>query len=325
MGMADRPYALHMIETNGLRVRAAVEGTGPLVIMVHGWPELWYSWRHQIRLIADAGYRVIAPDMRGYGGSDKPHAVEAYDMASLMGDVVGIIDAFDTPSAILIGHDWGAPICWNTAAMYPDRVSAIAALSVRYPKRGPTSTMDLWRRLYADRFFYQLYFEDEGVAEAELEADVARSLRKIYFALCGDAPAADYWLDRPAEGGLLGPLIDPKPFPGWLTDGDLDYYTANFSGGGFRGPINRYRNQDRDFEMLPDMATGPVLQPCCFIAGSRDPVRHFVPGRDLYEDVGRHCADLRFARIIEGAGHWVQQEAPDKVTEALLEFLSALA
>lgn len=322
--MLHHEFSLRTIETNDIRLRAAVEGTGPLVIMVHGWPELWYSWRHQIRPIADAGYRVVAPDMRGYGGSDKPHEIAAYDMASLMADVVGVIDAFDAASAILIGHDWGAPICWNTAATYPDRVSAIAALSVRYPKRGPASTIDLWRRIYANRFFYQLYFEDEGVAEAEIEADVALSLRKIYFALSGNAPAADYWLDRPADGGLLGPLIDPEPFPTWLSPEDLDYFVSNFSAGGFRGPINRYRNQDRDFEMLPDMATGPILQPSCFIAGSRDPVRHFVPGRDLYEDVGRHCADLRFARIIEGAGHWVQQEAPEDVTTALLEFLSSL-
>jgi pimeloyl-ACP methyl ester carboxylesterase len=324
MVMSHPEFTLRNIETNGISLRAAVEGSGPLVIMVHGWPELWYSWRHQIHPIADAGYQVVAPDMRGYGGSDKPHEVEAYDMASLMLDVVGIIDAFDAPSAILIGHDWGAPICWNTAAMYPDRVSAIAALSVRYPKRGPASTIDLWRHLYADRFFYQLYFEDEGVAEAELEADVALALRKIYFALSGNAPKADYWLDRPREGGLLGPLRDPDPFPEWLSTDDLEYYAANFTAGGFRGPINRYRNQDRDFEMLPQMATGPIRQPSCFIAGSRDPVRHFVPGRDLYEDVGRHCLDLRFSTIIEGAGHWVQQEAPKQVTEALLEFLATL-
>ena len=322
--MTNHQFKLETIETNGLRLRAAVEGSGPLVVMVHGWPELWYSWRHQIRPIADAGYRVVAPDMRGYGGSDQPQPVEAYDMASLMADVVGIIDAFDVPSAILIGHDWGAPICWNTASMYPHRVSAVAALSVRYPKRGPTSTMDLWRRIYSDRFFYQIYFEEEGVAETELEADVARSLRKIYFALSGNAPKADYWLDRPAEGSLLGPLIDPDPFPEWLSADDLEYYAANFTTGGFRGPINRYRNQDRDYETLPDMATGPIQQPCCFIAGSRDPVRHFVPGRDLYEDVGRHCDDLRFSKIIDGAGHWVQQEAPEPVTEALLDFLSSL-
>ena len=311
--------------TNGdVTLNVAVMGDGPLILCIHGWPELWYSWRHQIKPVANAGYRVVAPDMRGYGGSDKPYNVAAYDMASLMADVVGIIDAFDAPSAILIGHDWGAPICWNTAAMFPDRVSAIAALSVRYPKRGSTSTIELWRRIYADRFFYQLYFKDEGVAEAELEADVALSLRKIYFALSGNAPKADYWLDRPREGGLLGPLIDPEPFPAWLTPDDLEYFTESFSTGGFRGPINRYRNQDRDFDMLPEMATGLIRQPSCFIAGSRDAVRQFVAGCDLYEDVGRHCTDLRFSRIIEGAGHWVQQEAPDQVTDALLEFLSSL-
>jgi len=320
----QQDFTLRQFQTNGIALRAAVEGDGPLVILVHGWPELWYSWRHQIKAIAAAGYRVVAPDVRGYGGSDKPHDVEAYDMANMMADVVGLIDALGEETAILVGHDWGAPICWNTAALHADRISAVAGLSVAYRKRGPVSGIALWQKIYADKFFYQLYFQDEGVAEAELEADVEVSLRKVYYSISGDAPTLDGWLQRPAGGTLLEALTDPDPFPGWLTPDDLDYFTANFEAGGFRGPLNRYRNQERDFNTLPEMGVKPIAQPSCFIAGAKDIVRHFVPNLDLYEDVGGHCTDFRFSKIIEGAGHWVQQEAPEQVNAALLEFLDSL-
>jgi pimeloyl-ACP methyl ester carboxylesterase len=323
VGMQQR-FDLQIIQTNGISLRAAVEGDGPLVIMVHGFPEIWYSWRHQIKAVAQAGYRVVALDVRGYGGSDKPHEVEAYDMATLMADVLGVIDAFGEQTAILVGHDWGAPICWNTAALHADRVAAVAGLSVPYRRRGETSAIELWRRIYKERFFYQLYFQAEGVAEAELEADVRTSLRKFYYAVSGDAPSLDSWLQRPAGATLLEGLPDPETLPAWLTQEDLDYYASNFEAGGFRGPINRYRNQERDFANLPEMGMRPVAQPSCFIAGSRDLVRHIVPGYDLYADVAVNCTDLRFSRIIDGAGHWVQQEAPDEVTAVLLAFLASL-
>ena len=321
--MRDR-FTLRNIDTNGITLRAAVEGVGPLVLLVHGWPELWYSWRHQIRPLAEAGYRVVAPDVRGYGGSSTPQPVEAYAMAEMMAGLVGLIDALGEEQAILIGHDWGAPICWNTAALHPQRVSAVAALSVPYRKRSEVSQIEVWRKLYADKFFYQLYFQAEHVVEAELEADVRTALRKIYYSISGDAPSLDSWLDRPAHGGLLDAMIDPEPFPAWMTDEDLDYFVAAFETSGFRGPINRYRNQTRDFEMLPDMGTNPVHQPSCFIAGEKDVVRRFVPGRDAYTNIDQNCTDFRFSRLISGAGHWVQQEAPEAVNGALLEFLAGL-
>ena len=317
-------FELQTFKVNGITLRAAVEGTGPLVLLVHGWPELWYSWRHQIKPIAEAGYRVVAPDMRGYGGSDKPHAVEAYDMATLMADIVGLIDALGEETAILVGHDWGAPICWNTATLHARRVSAVACISVPYRKRGEISATELWRRIYVGKFFYQLYFQDEGVAEAELEVDVETALRKIYFALSGNAPSPDSWLNRPADSALLDNLIDPASFPSWLSPEDLAYFVANFEAGGFRGPINRYRNQDRDFFELANMGAVPVRQPSCFIAGSKDLVRWFVPNYDLYEDLDGNCDDLRVTEIIEGAGHWVQQETPEQVNAALLKFLATL-
>ncbi len=317
-------FTLRELRTNGITVRAAVEGQGPLVIMVHGWPELWYSWRHQIKPIAAAGYRVVAPDVRGYGGSDKPGPVEAYDMATMMADVVGLVDSMGEDRAILIGHDWGAPICWNTAALHPGRVAAVAGLSVPYRKRAHAPAIDIWRQLYKDKFFYQVYFQQEGVAERELEADVRVSLRKIYYAISGDAPSLEGWLERPPTSTFLEAFADPDRFPAWLTSDDLDYFVKNFEAGGFRGPINRYRNQERDFHDLPDMGVKPVRQPSCFIAGSKDVVRSFVPGMDVYANPGGHCTDLRFSTIIEGAGHWVQQEAPDEVNAALLRFLGSV-
>lgn len=317
-------FNLQTIETNGISLRAAVEGEGPLVVMVHGWPELWYSWRHQIKAVAAAGYRVVAPDVRGYGGSDKPHAVEAYDMASIMGDVTGLIDALGEDTAILVGHDWGAPICWNTAALHPERISAVACLSVPYFKRGAISSMELWRKVYEGKFFYQLYFQKEGVAEAELEADVRTALRKIYFSISGDLPRGENRMQGSPDGTLLEAMTDPKTLPAWMSADDLDYFVRNFEAGGFRGPINRYRNQDRDFHDLPELGARPVAQPSCFIAGSRDPVRHFIPGHDLYETVDANCSDLRSKTIIDGIGHWVQQEAPDQVNATLLEFLGSL-
>jgi pimeloyl-ACP methyl ester carboxylesterase len=317
-------FDLHTIATNDITVRAAVAGTGPLIVLVHGWPELWYSWRHQIKPLADAGYRVVAPDVRGYGGSSKPDAVESYDMESLVGDVIGIIDAFEAETAILIGHDWGAPICWNTATLYPERITAIANLSVPYHRRLDFSEIELWRRLYGDGFFYQLYFQDEGVAEAELEADIRTALRQIYYALSGDDLIRDRWLSHTRGQRLLDPFIDPSPFPDWLRKTDIDYLVENYETSGFRGPLNRYRNAQRDYNNLPQINATPLRQPSCFIGGGRDALRHFVPNHDLYENVGRHCEDLRISQIIDGAGHWIQQEAPEEVTATLLSFLETL-
>lgn len=317
-------FELQHFETNGIEVRAAVAGSGPLVILVHGWPELWYSWRHQIGPLAEAGYRVVAPDVRGYGGSDKPHAVEAYTMKSLTDDVVGLIDALGEDQAILIGHDWGAPICWNTAALYPERVSAVAGLSVPYRKRGPLPTIEMWRNLYKDRFFYQLYFQQEGVAEAELEADVRGALRKIYYSLSGDASSDALWRDKDPAATLLDGLVDPDPFPAWLGEDDIGYFTAAFEHGGFRGPLNRYRCQGLDWEELPQLSDLTVDQPSLFVAGTRDLVRYIVPGMDLYESADIDCTNFRGKVLIEGVGHWVQQEAPSQVNEALLDFLRRL-
>ncbi|UCH47894.1 MAG: alpha/beta hydrolase [Betaproteobacteria bacterium] len=312
------------IATNGVRLRCVVEGEGPLAIMVHGWPESWYSWRHQIDPVRDAGYRVVVPEVRGYGDSDAPEPIEAYDMENLISDVLGLIDHFGEKQAVLIGHDWGAPIVWNTTALHPERVRAIVAMSVPYAPRGKISAMQLWKQLYPNRFFYQLYFQEPGVAEAEFEADVRTALRKLYFSGSGDARKGIFSADKPTNARMLDDIPSPEVLPAWLTEEDLDYYTAQFEKSGFRGPLNRYRNQDRDWENLTGLTNARITRPACFIAGSRDAVLRFVPGVDRVEYMKRWVDDLRFCKIIEGAGHWIQQERPREVNAVLLEFLATL-
>jgi pimeloyl-ACP methyl ester carboxylesterase len=313
-----------IIKTNGLNLRVAISGEGPLVLLIHGWPESWYSWRHQIAALAAAGYQVAAPDVRGYGGSDKPAAVEAYDMAAMTADMAGLIAALGADRAVVIGHDWGAPIAWNTALLHPGRVRAVAGLSVPYTGPGPAPFIDVARQVYKDKFFYQIYFQEPGVAEAELEANVRDSLRKIYYWISGEGLQAGPPGSKPADAKLLDGMSDPGQMPAWMTAEDLDYYVSQFEGSGFRGPLNRYRNWHRDFALLSPLAAQQISQPAAFIAGTLEPVLNFVPGVDLVATMREKLADLRMVEMIEGAGHWVQQERPEQVNQALLRFLGQI-
>ena len=315
------------IEVPGGALRAAVEGQGPLVVMVHGFPESWYSWRHQLGPIAAAGFTACAIDVRGYGGSTKPQPVAAYAMEAMIGDVVGVIEALSPGRlAILIGHDWGAPIVWNSALVRPDRVRAVAGLSVPYLGVPKASFMDVINAVFTSRgkFFYQAYFQAEGVAEAEMEADVRASLRKFYFAISGDAPDGAWPTDKTTSNTLLDGLVDPDPFPAWLTDADIDYFTAEFTASGFRGPLNRYRNHDRDFTYLKGFAGRKIEQPALFIGGERDLVLSMLGRGDLVATMKAEMTDLRGADILPGCGHWTQQERPQAVTERLLAWLGGL-
>ncbi len=320
----DAKAEFALVNTNGIRLRVAERGSGPLIILVHGWPESWYSWRHQIPALAAAGYRVAAVDVRGYGGSDKPHAIEAYAIKEMCADVAGLVDSLGEKQAILIGHDWGAPIVWNTALFFPDKVRAVAGLSVPYTGRGPVPRIQLFKNLYKDRFFYQIYFQEPGVAEAEFEADLRTALRKIYHAASGDGRAAGPRPSKPADAKYLDGLVDPDPFPGWLTAADLDYYVGQFEQSGFRGPLNRYRTAELDFTQQAEITGRRIEQPAAFIAGRLDPVLAFIPGVDLVEVMRQHVTDLRLVRIIDGAGHWIQQERPAEVNGALVEWLRGI-
>lgn len=314
------------VATNGVELRVAVMGEGPLVIMVHGWPESWYSWRHQMGPVADAGYQVAAIDVRGYGGSSKPHPVEAYDMESLTGDVAGLIPALGHETAILMGHDWGAPIVWNTALLHPARISAVAGLSVPYLGPGPAPFIDIVSQVFTakGRFFYQVYFQDEGVGEAELEADVRGGLRRVYYAISGDAPDGTWPTDKPHGATLLERLPDPNPFPAWLTEADIDYYVGEFERSGFRGPLNRYRNHRRDFALLDAQPDKRIHQPALYIGGTRDLVLKMLPGKDMVASMKPLMPNLSDAVLLDGIGHWTQQEAPEQVNRLLLEWLNGL-
>jgi pimeloyl-ACP methyl ester carboxylesterase len=309
-----------------INLRVRVEGTGPLVVLVHGWPESWYSYRHQIGPLCAAGFRVAALDVRGYGGSDKPHAIEAYGLRALCGDVAAVIDACGAGEpAVLIGHDWGAPIVWASAIVHRAKVRAVAGMSVPHLGHPNQPVIETFRKLYVDRFFYQIYFQEPGLAERELEADIELSLRKIYYGASGAALSEEraFLSQKSKDAAFLEGMIDPDPLPSWLSQADLAYYAEQFRAGGFRGPLNRYRNYEHDFRDLPELGQ-KISQPALFIAGERDPVLRFVPGRSLISVIDGFYADLRGKFLIAGAGHWVQQEAPQAVNAHLLKFLAEL-
>jgi len=308
------------IETNGINMHIAEAGQGRLVLLLHGFPELWYSWRHQLPALAAAGYHAVAPDMRGYGGTDAPEAIEAYTMINHVADAAGILDALGEEKAVVVGHDWGAPMAWHCALLHPDRFSAVVALSVPFIPRSPAPPTQLMRQMFQDRFFYMLYFQEPGVAEAELEADVRRSLRLMLYDASGDAPESAWLARKPKDAKLLEGARDPDRLPPWLTEADLDYYVREFERTGFRGGLNRYRNMDRDWEQLAHLAGAKVEQSALFIAGERDGVIRFTGMEGMKADV----PNLRDIIILPGCGHWTQQERPKEVNSALVEFLEGL-
>jgi pimeloyl-ACP methyl ester carboxylesterase len=318
---------LRFVQSNGIRMRVAEMGKGPLVILLHGFPESWYSWRHQLPALAKAGYRVVAPDLRGYGKSDKPAAVEDYDIHKLTADVVGLIDAFGEKTAILIGHDWGAAIAWNSVLLHPERYTALVAMSVPYsgrPTSSPTATL---KKAQGDNFYYTLYFQEPGVAEKEFDADPRGFLSRLY--LSPDSPREPPMITdrRRVAGGWIPRMGAPKGLPEWLTQKDLDYYVDEFTEAGFRGGINFYRNSERNWETTPQLAGAKITVPVRFIAGARDGViRRGGEGtvEELTQRMSRVVTDLRGVVLIPEAGHWVQQEKPQETNAAIIEFLKGL-
>jgi pimeloyl-ACP methyl ester carboxylesterase len=318
--MKERNFQL--IETNGIRLRAVVEGKGPLVILLHGFPQCWYLWRHQIDPLVEAGFQVAAPDQRGYGGSDCPAEIEAYNIIELTNDVVGLADALGHEQFIVVGHDWGAPVAWHTALLHPQRVRSVVGMSVPYA-RGRVGALTRQEN-FGDNFWYMVYFQQPGVAEAEFEADTRKTLRTIYFVISGDAPESLRFIKKTSKAKFLDGLNDPERFPSWLTDEDLDYYVAQFKRTGFRGPLNWYRNIDRNIELTPQLETAKIEQPSFFIAGKKDPVLSFGRGRWVSQ-MDKSVTDMRGKVFIDGAGHWVQMERPPEVNEALLGFLRTVS
>ena len=325
---AESPVAgvtFRFIQSNGIQLRIAEAGTGPLVLMAHGWPESWYSWRHQITMLADAGYHVVAPDMRGYGESDKPAAVDDYDITHVAGDLVGILDALGEETAILVGHDWGAIVAWSTVLLHPTRFTALIAMSVPYGGRVAKSPMQSWRETFGENFFYILYHnEPGGVAEAEYDADPRGLISRLYLSPSAPRESAITTDPLRSAGGWIGRLGAAKELPDWLCQEDLDYVISQFENAGFRGGMNYYRNFHRNWEITEHLEGATIKVPVLFIAGSRDSVIAGAGEERLTATISRAADDLRAVVLIPEIGHWVQQEAPDEVNQAISDFLTEI-
>jgi pimeloyl-ACP methyl ester carboxylesterase len=304
-----------------LRVVEAGDRGAPVVVLAHGFPELAYSWRHQIPVLAEAGYHVLAPDQRGYGGSSRPDQIDAYDIRALTTDIVGLLDDVGAEKAVWIGHDWGAPVVWHAPLLHPDRVAAVAALSVPATPRSQVAPTQAWRKTFGESFFYILYFQEPGVADAELNGDPARAIRRLMGGLRTDGdPAAGMRMVAPGPEGFIARLPEPDALPDWISQDELDHYISEFSRTGFTGGLNWYRNFDRNWEITADLADAKISVPCLFIGGSADPVLAFTRADRAGEIVSGPYRQV----MIEGAGHWLQQERPDEVNTVLLEFLNGL-
>jgi pimeloyl-ACP methyl ester carboxylesterase len=291
------------LRLNGIELQVLEEGSGPLVVLCHGFPELAFSWRHQLPVLAHAGYRVVAPDMRGFGNSSRPQEVEAYDVVRLCGDMTGLLDSLGEASAVFVGHDWGASLVWSLAVLEPARVRAVAGLSVPFVPRAPAAPIPIMRR-HLGEDFYIVWFQQPGPADEALARDVRRTLT-----------TSRQWTSSWAEETGATPKL-----PTWLSEEELAVYVRAFERTGFTGGLNWYRNIDRNWELTASVADRHVVQPALFATGELDPVRRFMPAAAMQGWVD----DLRAEIVVPGAGHWVQQQAPDTVNDALLDFLAGL-
>jgi pimeloyl-ACP methyl ester carboxylesterase len=317
------------VEANGLRIHCVEAGAGPLVVLCHGFPESWYSWRHQLQALAEAGYRAVAPDMRGYGQTDRPEEIEKYTLLHLVGDMVGLLDALGANQAVIVGHDWGAPVAWHAALLRPDRFRGVVGLSVPFRPRGavrPTTAMPQTD----DALFYQLYFQAPGVAEAELERDPRVSIGSILYSASGDAPHREGGATErsitmiPRKGGFLTRMDSPSSLSPWLTDADIDFYAREFARTGFRGGLNWYRNIDRNWELLAPFSGEKVAVPALYMAGDRDVVVGFRGMDWLIPNLSKFVPKLRPTIMLPGCGHSTQQERAPEVNAAIVDFLRHL-
>ncbi|MQS10952.1 alpha/beta hydrolase [Streptomyces kaniharaensis] len=309
------------VEVNGVRLHIAEQGEGPLVLLLHGFPESWYSWRHQFDPLAAAGYRVVAPDQRGYARSEQPEDVDAYTLLHLVGDVTALIGALGAEQAVVVGHDWGAPVAWTAAALRPDLVRAVAGLSVPpLPLGGPPPLRNA-REDFGEGY-YQIYFQQPGRADAELAADPKSSFRRILGATYPDGKPQPWIV--PEGRTLLDTVPEPERLPHWLTEADIDAFAADYAEHGehaFTGGLNWYRNIDRNAELMAPFAGRPIEVPALFVAGEQDLVNAIIEPEVRAHLLKHHTPRLhRYVRLPE-TGHWTQQERPEEVTAALLDFL----
>ncbi|MET8010176.1 alpha/beta hydrolase [Streptomyces sp. NPDC005271] len=320
------PDARHrLVEVPGGRIHLVEQGTGPLVLLVHGFPESWYSWRRQLPAIAAAGFRAVALDVRGYGRSSAPHAVDAYRMTAHVADNVGVVRALGEETAIVVGHDWGSPIAANSALLRPDVFTAVGLLSVPYAPRGGPRPTDAFARIGGDEEFYVGYFQTPGRAEAEIEPDVRGWLAGFYAGLSADTmdPGGEGGLFFVPEGGRLRDRFPTGGLPAWLSEDDLDVYAGEFERTGLTGALNRYRNVDRDWEDLAAWDGTPITQPTLFIGGTLDASTAWMS--DAIEAFPTNLPGLVSSHLLDGCGHWVQQESADEVNRLLVDWLRPVA
>ena len=329
------------IPTNDININTVIQGSGTPILFIHGWPESFYSWRHQIKFFSEKGFKVIAPDIRGYGASDKPKNVSDYSMKKIAADLIGILDHIGDQNAHIVGHDWGGPISWYTSLLYPERILSVSGLSVPHSFLGnevkPTKML---KELYKNKFFYMLYFQKEGKAEEELEKNIKYSLRTIfsnsdYRGMLKNIKTLLHQEKLKGEGFLNG-MTSFETLPDWLKEDDLVFYSNQFENSGMRGPLNRYRCIDLDWKELRYLSNKRVDKPSSFITGDLDPVNFMVlnglkstksdkSDEELYMNhINKNYNDLRELKIIEGCGHWTQQEKHNEVNKILMDFLNKI-
>jgi pimeloyl-ACP methyl ester carboxylesterase len=328
LSSAQTPQIQHrFLQVNGLKMHIAEAGSGPLIVLCHGFPELWYSYRHILPVLARAGYHAVAPDMRGYGQTDAPPNIEDYSQLQLVGDMVGPIYALGEKQAIMIGHDWGAPVAYNTAILRPDLVRAVVLLSVPFGVKTEQGTVKpseaTRRRIPAGAVFYQTYFQQPGVAEKDFEADVRKTMRSLLYSASGSIPKEHKWRYVMKQNEkALDTVTDPPQLPKWLTEADLDYFTKEFTRTGFRGGLNWYRAQDIFWEQTPWLVGRKLEQPTLFIAGADDAVVEFA--RAGVDNLEKSVPHLWRKVLLPGVGHWTEQEASADVNRHTIEFLQYL-
>ena len=319
------------VETNGIRMHIAEQGAGPLIVLCHGFPESWYSWRHQLRALADAGFHAVAPDMRGYGQTDRPEAIDQYTLLHLVGDMVGLLDSLGEDSAVIAGHDWGAPVAWHAALLRPDRFRAVVGLSVPYRPRG-AGPSDLRHapgpttRSSTSSTSRSRAWPKRSSSATSASRTAASCTRPPGTLLAARRPFSntDAVGMVPRRGGFLSAIVEPSTLPSWLTEADLDFYAQEFARTGFRGGLNWYRNIDRNWELLAPFAGARVTVPALYVAGDRDLVVAFRGMDQLLPNLSKFVPQLRRTLMLPGCGHWTQQERPQEVNTAMVDFLRSL-
>ncbi len=322
---ADDPAAFHhcFAEVNGIRMHYVDEGQGPLVILLHGFPYLWYMWRRQIVALAAAGFRVVAPDLRGFGQTDRPDAIEAYDISQLAGDIVGLMGAMGETSAAIVGHDVGAPVAQAAAMLRPDLFHSLMMLSTPLPPRARIRPTVALRAMAKGKMSHHLYFQQIGKPDRELASDTRKTLRSIYYSVSGSSIGTDRWrLFVEPDEPILNAFTDPKEFPAWLSARAIDYYVDEYTRTGFTGALNHYRCRDRNWEITSFLDGALIRQPSMFIGGAADPVLEPMEIRQVYDQLEAYLPGLQKKVLLPGVGHGAAEESVAQVNALLLEFLA---